>query len=115
MRKAWFMLILAGLMAAGFGMFASSDTRAAPPAPIAGMIQHEPLLIASADVEGLPGHRHVHRLPPSLSLPLLHLSEDLPAWPVQLGRCLRVGALREGPATRRAYPPLGGTTLVLAR
>jgi hypothetical protein len=44
MRKAWFMLILAGLMAAGFGMFASSDTRAAPPAAVTGTIQHEPLL-----------------------------------------------------------------------
>jgi hypothetical protein len=43
LRKAWFMLILAGLMAAGFGLFASSDTRAAPPAPIADAIPHQPL------------------------------------------------------------------------
>ncbi|MGV1015599.1 MAG: hypothetical protein ACOYB4_11575 [Methyloceanibacter sp.] len=43
MRKAWLMLILAGLMAAGYGTFLSGDVRAAPLMPIASPLQPEPL------------------------------------------------------------------------
>jgi len=44
-RKAWLMLIAAGLMAAGFGLLSAYDTQAAPPAPIAGTLQSEPLVM----------------------------------------------------------------------
>jgi hypothetical protein len=43
LRKAWLVLILAGLIAGGLGLFVSGETRAAPNAPIAGMLQPEPL------------------------------------------------------------------------
>lgn len=43
-RKAWLMLILAGLMAAGFGLFASFDTRAASPTALSSALQHQSLL-----------------------------------------------------------------------
>src|SRR5262249_56704087 len=62
---------------------------------------------AGSHVEGLPGHRNVHRLPTGLSLPLLLLSADLSLRYLPMGRCLRVGPLLARSSARRSpHPPV---------